>query len=221
MSRWKTSGRPDVAQFQVLESFAARASRGDIIYPVFLCHAALSGQGVAMREAKFLMPTGTPDWAGHVSAVTAAIAAGLKELQAWEPEAPSVQHLPAGQSAQDVQTSNQALYSRTVHGLEMFPLQRRLHGITLATHGPEVQKYMWHIPSELPSDPSVWIWPGEAKSMYINAKITYVLCFEQLGPKELSKQIQCCSACRCQLLASKSNHHVNAAIPMPLFKYPF
>lgn len=177
-----------MTQFQLLESFLARASRGDIVYPVYLCHAALSGQGVAVREGgKHLMPSGTQDWAAHMSEVTAAIAAGLKELQAWEPEAPSVQLLPAGQEPLDVETSNKALYSRTVHGQEMFSLQRRLHGLTLATYGPELQMYPWHIPSELPSRPSVWIWPGEVKSMYINANITFVYCFEQLGPKELSQ----------------------------------
>ena len=85
---------------------------------------------------------------------------------------------------------NKALHSRTAHGLEMFPLQRRLRNITLVTGSSEVRKHLWHIPSELPSNPSAWVWPGEAKSMYINAKISYVLCFEELGPQELSQHLQ-------------------------------
>ena len=166
-----------------------RAAQGDIVYPVVLCHAALSGKPLQLKkgERSYLMPPDDHSYVAHLLDVTALARAALKELQAWEPAAPAVQFAQPLSGGPDViEARNVALYAKTQHGLEEWPLNRRINGMQQATRSSDIRTYAWEIRTlddDLPMDPSIWIWPGETKGWYINSKPSFAWAFEQLGPQ--------------------------------------
>jgi hypothetical protein len=205
--RWQLSGRLDMQhQFELLRAFLHRALAGDIIYPLYLVYGVLTGQDVkvAGSNSKYLMLKDDGGWLTHVKEICLRLAFALMQLQAWDPEGPQIQDVvgPASPVAGDqdvraedevVKQANLAVYSGTVFGLEKFPIEKKVKGVTLAIHCPrELSSSRWWVtddvhPPALRSD--VWLWPDENKSMYLNANLTFVWCFEILeGPKpELPK----------------------------------
>jgi hypothetical protein len=209
--RWQFSGRSDVDQFELLVAFLARVIAKDIIYPLYLVYGVLTGQDVTLAggaDNRYLKLKDDGGWLAHVRDICKLLAQTLRELQAWHPEGPRIQDVVepapcvAGGQRQDVQhhretldvrQANWDLYHSTVFGSEKFPTRKHVSGMKLAIQDAAVLDLPWEAPDELPRNPDVWMWPGEYKSMYINANFTYAWCFEfQLGPDtELPKRLTC------------------------------